>query len=126
MYGIDPNRKRSIGWPIIEQLRRNEPYTRKGGGKFVHVDDVASATIACLGNDKASPCVYNLVDCYARWGDWAAIAAELLGCDVEVDLSSPEKPVNSFEKTDVLEDLGVSMDRGYEGIRAHLAEMIAL
>ena len=50
----------------------------------------------------------------------------MLGCDVQIDLSSPEEPVNSFEKDDVLEDLGVSMDRGYDGIRARLAELIAL
>ena len=126
VYGIDPNRERSIGWPIIEKLRRNEPFTRKGGGKFVHVEDVASCTVACLGNEKASPRVYNLVDCYARWGDWAQMAAEMLGCDVPIDLTSPEEPVNSFEKEDVLADLGVAMNRGHEGIRAHIAEMIAL
>lgn len=126
VYGIDPNLERSIGWPIIEQLRRNEPCTRKGGGKFVHVDDVAAATIACLGNEKASPCVYNLVDCYARWGDWASIAAELLGSDAKIDLDSPDQPVNMFEKDDVREDLGVAMDRGFEGIREHLAQLIEL
>ena len=124
VYGVDPNLKRSIGWLILEKLRRNESYTRKGGGKFVHVEDVAAATIACLGNEKASSAVYNLVDCYARWGDWAVMAAELLGCDPEIDLSSPDEPVNSFEKVDVLEDLGVALDRGREGIRAHLAALL--
>lgn len=126
VYGIDPNRERSIGWPIIEQLRRNKDYARKGGGKFVHVDDVAAATVACLGNEKASPAVYNLVDCYARWGDWATIAADLLGTDVAIDMSSPEQPINSFQKASVEEDLGVKMSRGFDGIREHLAQLIQL
>lgn len=126
VYGIDPNLERSIGWPIIEQLRRNECFSRKGGGKFVHVEDVAAATVACLGNEKASPAVYNLVDCYARWGDWATMAAELLGCDVPIDMTSPEQSVNSFEKASVQEDLGIKMTRGFEGIREHLEHMIQL
>ena len=41
-------------------------------------------------------------------------------------MSSPEQPVNSFEKTDVQEDLGVPMDRGFDGIRTHLAELIRI
>lgn len=126
VYGIDPNRERSIGWPIIEQVRRQEPYTRKGGGKFVHVEDVAAATIACLGNEKSSPCVYDLVDCYARWADWALITADLLGVEIAIDTSSPEQPLNTFEKDTVQQDLGVSMNRGFDGIREHLARLIQL
>ena len=124
VYGLDPKRQRSIGWPIIDVLRKGEPYSRKGGGKFVHVEDVAAATVACINNPKASPKVYNLVDCYARWSDWATMAAELLGLDVEIDASSPPAPKNSFDTTDVMNDLGVAMDRGHEGIRKHLAELI--
>jgi nucleoside-diphosphate-sugar epimerase len=126
VYGLDPNQSRSIGWPIIEQIRRGEAYTRSGGGKFVHVDDVATATIACLGNPAASPAIYHLVDCYARWGDWATIAAELLGVDVEIDLSSPTASKNMFDTENVSRDLDVRMDRGLDGIRQHLAAMIAL
>ena len=125
VYGIDPNLERSIGWPIIESIRRGEAYNRLGGGKFVHVDDVAAATVACLNNPAASPKVYNLVDCYARWGDWASIVAELLGVDAKIDLSSPAAPKNTFDTTDVEADLGVAMDRGLAGIREHLAALIA-
>ncbi|MED6306383.1 MAG: NAD(P)-dependent oxidoreductase, partial [Planctomycetota bacterium] len=66
VYGIDPTLKRSIGWPIITRLRKDARFDRAGGGKFVHVEDVAAATVACLGNERATPAVYNLVDCYAR------------------------------------------------------------
>ena len=125
VYGIDPTLKRSIGWPIIHRLRAGDRFDRKGGGKFVHVDDVAAATVACLGNSQASPAVYNLVDCYARWGDWATIAAELLGVQAEIDLSSPPGPKNTFDSTAVRDDLGVRLDRGFDGIRAHLDALIA-
>jgi nucleoside-diphosphate-sugar epimerase len=126
VYGIDPDRTRSIGWPIIDQVRGGDPYSRSGGGKFVHVDDVATATIACLGNASASPEIYHLVDCYARWGDWAMMAAELLGVDAEVDMSSPIASKNMFDTVNVEKDLGVSLDRGFEGIRKHLSTMISM
>jgi nucleoside-diphosphate-sugar epimerase len=124
VYGIDPTLKRSIGWPIIHRLQSGERFERKGGGKFVHVDDVAAATVACIGNEQATPAVYNLVDCYARWGDWATITAELLGIDADIDLSSPSSPKNMFEASAVRDDLGVSLDRGFDGIREHLKGLI--
>ena len=126
VYGVDPKLERSIGWPIIESLRRGEPYSRKGGGKYVHVEDVAAATVACIDNPRASPKVYNLVDCYARWCDWATMAAEILGIDAEIDTSSPSAPKNTFDTTDVTNDLGVAMNRGHEGIRTHLAELATI
>ena len=92
----------------------------------MHVDDVAAATVACIENPKASPAVYNLVDCYARWSDWAAITADLLGAEVKIDDSSPPAPKNTFEKGAVQDDLGVQMDRGHQGIREHLAALIDL
>lgn len=123
VYGIDPNLERSHGYPLIDKLRRGEPINRPGGGKFVHVDDVAAATVACVGSPEAEGKVYNLVDCYARWADWAMMAAELLGVDCELDTSSPDAPKNVFTK-DAVRSLGVSMDRGHEGIREHLRELI--
>ena len=126
VYGIDPRLRRSIGWPIIQSVRRGQDFTKLGGGKFVHVDDVAAATVACIENPKASPAVYNLVDCYARWSDWAAITADLLGAEVKIDDSSPPAPKNTFEKGAVQDDLGVQMDRGHQGIREHLAALIDL
>ncbi|MCH2143595.1 MAG: NAD(P)-dependent oxidoreductase [Phycisphaerales bacterium] len=127
VYGIDPNLSRSIGWPIIEKIRNREPFTRAGGGKFVHVDDVAAATVACVDRPADSPRIHHLVDCYARWADWAMITAELLGIeDAEIDDSSPTAPRNMFEVDDVRSELGVAMDRGFDGIRAHLGALIEL
>jgi len=124
VYGIDPNIERSIGYPIIGTIRDGQAYDRAGGGKFVHVEDVAAASIACIGNDAASGQVFNLVDCYARWGDWAAMTADLLGVDARVDLSSPPAPKNTFSTVATREILGVALDRGHDGIRTHIAELI--
>ncbi len=124
VYGIDPSLERSHGYAVVEKLLRGERQISKpGGGKFVHVEDVAAAITAVVGNPDASGKVYNLVDCYARWADWAKMAAELLGVDAEIDMSSPPQPKNMFAKN-AAHSLGIKLDRGHEGIREALRELI--
>ncbi|MCA9286659.1 MAG: NAD(P)-dependent oxidoreductase, partial [Phycisphaerales bacterium] len=116
VYGIDPTLERSHGYEIIRMLRARKPFQRSGGGKFVHVDDVAAAIVACLGNPLAAGRPFNLVDCYARWSDLAQMAAEELAVDASIDHSSPPEPRNMFTK-DAAASLGVRLDRGHAGIR---------
>jgi nucleoside-diphosphate-sugar epimerase len=123
VYGIDPRLDRSHGHALIEKLKRGERIEKPGGGKFVHVKDVAAAIVATVGNPDAAGKVYNLADCYARWADWAALAAEELGVKATIDQASPSRPQNFFT-TDAARSLGVRLDRGLEGIRLHLRELI--
>jgi nucleoside-diphosphate-sugar epimerase len=125
VYGMDPRRERSIGWPIIDRLQRRDRFSRAGGGKFVHVDDVAAATLGALTQPEAAGRVYNLVDCYARWSDWATWIAAELGIDADIDDSSPAEPKNAFDVT-AARELGAGLDRGHEGLRAHVREMLAV
>lgn len=125
VYGIDPTLDRSIGYPIVKKIAAGQVFNRAGGGKFVHVDDVAAATVAAITNTAAAPGVVNLADCYARWSDWASIAADLLGVQATIDDSSPAAPSNVFAK-DAARSLGVPLDRGIEGIRTHLTQLIGL
>lgn len=124
VYGIDPHLERSHGYDLIMALRRGEAIRQGGGGKWVHVEDVAAAIAAMVGNAAAAGRVYNLVDCYARYADWAQMAAELLGVRADIDFSSPPQPRNMFTK-DAGRELGVRLERGHEGIRTHLGELIA-
>ena len=123
VYGIDPRLTRSYGFGIIRDLRAGKPYHKPGGGKFVHVEDVAAVIVAMAGNDAVAGRPYNMVDCYARWSDWAQMAADLLGIEAEIDHDSPAKPANTFTK-DAVESLGVRLDRGHDGIKTHLVELI--
>ncbi|MDQ7012595.1 MAG: NAD(P)-dependent oxidoreductase [Planctomycetota bacterium] len=126
VYGVDPNLERSHGYGIIRELLETGRCDRLGGGKYVHVDDVAAVIGAIVGNDAAVGAVgavggkpFNLVDCYARHADWALMAAEVLGLDpdrVTIDTSSPTLPKNSFSKAAV-ESLG-----GGEGGGVHRLE----
>ncbi len=124
VYGIDPTLDRSIGYPIIEKIRGGGTFTRPGGGKFVHVEDVAASLVAAIGNDRAAGKAYNLVDCFARWSDWAHLAAEALGAQTKVDDSSPAAPKNTFDVSLARNDLGVGLDRGLAGIREHITQLI--
>ncbi len=124
VYGLDPNLKRSTAYPIVTEVRAGGPVRRPGGGKFVHVEDVAAAATAVVGNPSAAGRAYNLADCYARWADLARMAADLLGVEVEIDMSSPPASKNVFAK-DAARALGVELDRGHEGIRQYLRELIA-
>lgn len=123
VYGMDPNLERTIGYPIIKRVYKKRSFTKQGGGKFVHVDDVAAAAVAIVGNPVAAGKAYNMADCYARWGDWAQMAADELGIEANVDLTSPDQPRNTFTKAGV-NSLGVSLDRGHGGIRDHLRELV--
>jgi nucleoside-diphosphate-sugar epimerase len=133
VYGIDPKLERSIGYPIVEQLRRERAYRRPGGGKFVHVEDVATAALGAVEARGTVARVVNLADCYARWGDLARMASEILGLDgrtpsgassgAVIDLSSPPEPQNRFTK-DAARALGASLDRGHDGLRTHLAQLV--
>ena len=124
VYGVDPTLKRSIGYPMILDLISKQSYERSGGGKFVHVEDVAACAAAALDRPAGSTGIYHLADCYARWGDLAAMAAEQLGIQAEVDTQSPHSSRNHFCKKAVQEELGVGLDRGQEGISTHLTLLI--
>ncbi|HZW08490.1 MAG TPA: NAD(P)-dependent oxidoreductase [Phycisphaerales bacterium] len=124
VYGVDPSVERSHGYAVLKELRRTGRYARPGGGKYVHVDDVAAAVSAIVGNPAAAGRPFNLVDCYARHADWALLAAELLGLRAEIDTSSPPRPANMFDKR-AAQSLGVRFERGRDGIREHLRDLIA-
>ena len=124
VYGIDPRLKRSHGQEIIRTLRETGRYEKPGGGKYIHVDDVAGVVAAIVGNPAASGRPYNLVDCYARHAAWARMAADILGIAAAIDDSSPSLPENSFSKT-AAESLGVKLDRGHAGIADHLRQLVA-
>jgi nucleoside-diphosphate-sugar epimerase len=123
VYGVDPRLQRSMGHAFIDPIRRGKPFTRSGGGKFVHVEDVAATATATIGNDACAGRAYNLVDCYARWSDWARMIAAEVGVEIEIDDPSPAEPRNAFSK-EAARELGVGLDRGHEGIREYVRELV--
>ncbi|MDG1838878.1 MAG: NAD-dependent epimerase/dehydratase family protein [Phycisphaerales bacterium] len=126
VYGIDPRLDRSIGAKIITQVRTGKPFTRMGGGKFVHVDDVAASIVRPLQCDTPSGGIYHLADCYARWAEWAQMVSDIVDVSIEIDTSSPTAPKNMFETDALAKNLGVHLNRGHAGIRTYLEELATL
>lgn len=138
VYGVDPNLDRSHGYTFIKAIAEGKPIECTGGGKFVHVDDVALAVLASLTSKddalvNARP--FNLVDCYARWCDIADMAGELLAKPVQADRMAPVEPKNMFEKDNSLAlvrsapglDGGAVakfLNRGHAGLREHMRALI--
>lgn len=123
VYGIDPKIEQSYGYGAIEKVARGEPYTREGGGKMVHVEDVAAAVTAIVGNPAAAGRPYNLADCYTRWSNFAVWAGEALGVKPDIRVSSPEQPKNMFDVS-AARSLGIGLNRGHEGLRAHVRDLV--
>ena len=126
VYGIDPDHPRSVGWPMVQKLLAGEPWGRRGGGKFVHVDDVAAAITAGATQPDNGLHLHHLADCYARWSDWEVIGTRLTGHERVVEQLDPPAPRNMFVVDSVRQELGVPMNRGIDGIEKHIAEMIAM
>ncbi len=123
VYGIDPRLEKSLGYDVARAVIAKRRIRRPGGGKWVHVEDVAQAVAAAIGNAEVAGKPYNLVDCYARWADWARMAADIVGVTGDIDFASPEQPANTFDST-AARSLGVSLDRGHDGIRRYLGDLI--
>jgi len=126
VYGIDPKLDRSIAYRVVRGLIETGRCEKPGGGKFVHVDDVAETTAAALEKPGASGQPFHLADCYARWSDFAKMAAEILGIEAEIDASSPPTSKNFFDKTrtKALSER-IDLERGHGGLRAYLEALIA-
>ena len=72
----------SDGGTGVEVLRRRFPVVGGGGGvwSFMHIDDVADATVAAL--ERGKPGIYNIVDDEpATVSEWLPVLAEALGAD---------------------------------------------
>lgn len=130
VYGVEPVRlDRSHGYTQIRTLLdggRVSPENFPGGGKWVHVEDVAGATLAAVQRDAAAGRAFNLADCYAKFTLLGRLAAQALGLPddrVTLDDSPPAK--NRFEKTATREVLGVSLDRGEDGLSAYIRELVS-
>lgn len=98
IYGIARPIQDSKWFNLIRQVANGETVNVQGGGKEVHVDDVASA-IALLCNAPSQDIIgsiYNCCDRYISHYDVATIAKELSGSNATI-LGSPSQPKHQIE-----------------------------
>lgn len=123
IYGIDPRPDHSEWYDLIKDIKNGIDVEVVGGGKIVHVEEVAQAIDLAIGNRDASGKVYNLVDFYIDNMTIAKMAKETGNSESNIS-GTPKTPVNTMDNTESIK-LGVRYG-GTEGLRRYIHELIKL
>lgn len=123
IYGIDPNLVHSEWYDLIKNIKNGVDVEVTGGGKVVHVENVAQAIDLAIDNKEASGKVYNLVDFYIDNMTIAKMASEICSSKSKVG-GVPKQPINTIDNT-LSKTLGVRYT-GTEGLRQYIQELIKL
>ena len=123
IYGIDPKLAHSEWYDLIKNIKNGIDVEVVGGGKIVHVEDVAHAIDSAIDNKDAFGKVYNLSDFYIDNMSIAEMAKELCGSKSKIS-GAPKQPINTIDNT-ASKKLGVHY-AGTEGLRQYIQELIGL
>lgn len=123
VYGLDPRLARSWWFPLVKRVRDGETIDVATGGKVVSVLDCAEAVRLCVGNDNVAGRFYVLVEMYLYDQEVAEIAKDICGSSSTILDVKGSGPKNNFE-TSAARGLGVPLDRGLDGIREYLEELL--
>ncbi len=121
IYGINPNLAHSEWYDLIKNIKNGVDVEVVGGGKVVHVTDVAQAIDLAIDNKDAEGKVYNLVDFYIDNMTIAKMAAEICGSKSKIS-GTPKQPKNTIDNTES-KKLSVHY-AGTEGLRQYIQELI--
>ena len=121
IYGIDPSLAHSEWYDLIKNIKNGVDVEVVGGGKIVHVTDVAHAIALAIDNKDAFGKVYNLVDFYVDNMTIAKIAKEICGSKSNIS-GVPKQPINTIDNTES-KILGVHY-AGAEGLRQYIQELV--
>lgn len=121
IYGINPHLAHSAWYNIVKDIKHGINVEVSGGGKVVHVEDVAQAIDLAIGNKEASGKIYNLVDFYIDNMTVAGIARELCGSR-SIICGTPKQPIHTIDNTQS-RALGVRY-AGMEGLKGYIQELI--
>jgi nucleoside-diphosphate-sugar epimerase len=123
VYGIDPRLERSWYFGLVRKVVNNEPIDTDRGGKIVSVRDCAEAVRRCVGNPAVAGRFFVLVDCYLYDQEVAEMARTICGSASDIADRKGSGPANRFD-TSAARGLGVPLNRGREGVREYLEELI--
>ncbi|MBO1225208.1 MAG: NAD(P)-dependent oxidoreductase [Candidatus Scalindua sediminis] len=123
IYGVNPNLAHSGWYDLIKNIKDGVDVEVVGGGKVVHVEDVAQAIDLAIDNKEASGKVYNLVDFYVDNMTIAKMARELSASKSNIN-GTPKQPVNTIDNTQS-KTLGAHYV-GTKGLRRYIQELVKL
>ncbi|MGR3294233.1 MAG: NAD-dependent epimerase/dehydratase family protein [Candidatus Scalindua sp.] len=121
IYGIDPNLASSEWYDLIKNIKNGVDVEVVGGGKIVHVKDVAHAIDSAIDNRDAFGKVYNLSDFYIDNLTIAEMTREICGSKSKIS-GTPKQPKNTIDNTES-KKLGVHY-AGTDGLRKYMKELI--
>jgi nucleoside-diphosphate-sugar epimerase len=107
VYGLNHPVDQSRWFELIRQVARGERIEVAGGGKEVHVADVARAceVLVTADADRVAGEAFNCYDTYISQLDVAQTAKQLSGSEANI-VGDQKRPMNQI-KTDKLRDLGM-------------------
>lgn len=122
IYGMNPHLAHSAWYNIIKDVKHGINVEVSGGGKLVHVKDVARTVDLAIGNKEAFGKMYNLVDFYVDNMSIARMAKEV--CASQSNISgTPKQPIHTIDNT-LSQTLGVRY-AGMEGLKQYLQELMS-
>lgn len=121
IYGINPHLAHSAWYNIVKDIKHGVNVEVSGGGKVVHVEDVAQAINLAIGNKGAAGKIYNLSDFYVDNMSVAHMAKDI--CASKSNISgTPRQPVHTIDNTQS-QTSGIRY-AGMQGLKQYLQELI--
>jgi nucleoside-diphosphate-sugar epimerase len=131
IYGVDPILEKSHWIKLVRDVKAGKPISESGGGKIVHVQDVADALVYAVGDNEVSGKLFNLVDRHMYWQVAAEIAKELTGSPSAIEDRKGTGPKNTYDTRAAVEFYErhgnhVGIRRGLDGVREYINELLKL
>lgn len=121
IYGINPHLAHSAWYNIVKDIKHGVNVEVSGGGKVVHVEDIAQAIDLVIDNKEASGKIYNLVDFYVDNMSVAHMAKDICASKSNISGTS-RQPINTIDNAQS-RVLGVRY-AGMQGLKQYIQELI--
>lgn len=129
VYGVAPQVEDSRWAELVRRAKAGERIDESGGGKIVHVEDVADAIALAVGDGEVAGRFYNLVDRHMYWQQAAEFAKEITGSSALIEDHRGAGPKNTYDTAGTIaffERHGnhVAIRRGLDGVREYVRELL--
>ncbi|OYP32199.1 NAD-dependent epimerase/dehydratase family protein [Rhodopirellula sp. MGV] len=121
VYGVNRPVEQSKWYDLVAAVVRGESVDCTGGGKEVHVADVAKAVGILLTVEGIAGEAFNCYDCYISNYEVATLAKELSGSSSQID-GEPRQPKNQII-TDKIKQQGMQFG-GQSLLKQTIAELV--
>ena len=122
VYGLAYPVEKSKWFDLVRSVVQGNETRVEGGGKEVHVADVARAVAVLLTTDGIAGQAYNCYDTYISQYDVAMTAKAISGSAATV-VGESRQPVNQI-RTDKLRELGMTFG-GWPAFEATIGELVS-